>query len=221
MHHITGIYALSQVLPLQDMLRSAWNTKQYMSASAASQTSSKKQPFLLEESSRATVGHIDDLMQSNYAWDSIAMIAHLAQESDRLGVWAEGCPCPEHAIRPRPQKQPRKKRQNLQPPGAATCPLKCCRAADLATGRAMAMQSVCLDQRVREFTENISNASPERRVELQGTFWKAIARLWGTFATLESQFPMFFFLFIQYSVSSDSPKSFFLVIVCSSNMCLV
>ena len=85
----------------------------------------------------------------------------------------------------------------------------------------MAMQPVCLDQRVREFTENISNASPERRVELQGTFSKAIGRLWGTFATLESQFPMFFFLFIQYSVSSDSPRSFFLVIVCSSNMCLV
>lgn len=173
-----------QVLPLEDMLRSAWNSKNYMSASAQSENAQgkKRQPFLIEESSKATVGNISELMGSDYAWSCISMISHLASESDKLGVWAEQCPCPEHArVGPRMDKQPGRKRRNQQPVGAAACSLKCCRAPELATGAAMKLQAASLEKRVWEFTASISRTPPQKRAELLGSFQKAIGRLWGPF----------------------------------------
>lgn len=161
------------------MLREAWNTKLYMSGSSAP-TRKRQQPFLLEESSRETVAKLNELMGSDYAWDSISLISHIACEADRLGVWAEGCPCKEHAIIGKRQKQPRRRQVKSMPAGAATCPLKCCRAPELATGQAMDMQSASLDRRVLEFTETISMSAPQKRVDLQGAFSKALGRLWGS-----------------------------------------
>ena len=168
-----------EVYPLQDMLRSAWKTNKYMSATSATTKSEKRQPFLVEETSRPTVASINELMSSDYAWSCIQLIATIARESDRLGVWAECCPCPEHAVTVFPEKQPRTKRQRPYPPGAATCSFRCCRAPELAAGRALNLQSNHLDKRVREFNQNIADTPPQKRAELAGSFSKAIGRLWG------------------------------------------
>lgn len=166
-------------MPLQEMLRRAWNSKNYMSSSSED-GGKKRQPFLVEESSRATVGHITELMTSDYAWSCISLVSHIASEADRLGIWAECCPCPEHAtVGHATPKQPHRKRRNCEPPGAASCHFKCCRAPELATGQAMAMQSGYLDKCLWEFSESLGETPPQRRVELQGAFSKALGRLWG------------------------------------------
>lgn len=174
-----------QVLPIQDMLRRAWNTNNFVSASTPSSNadkSKKRTPFLLEESSRPTVANISELMSSDYAWSCISLIAHIAKESDRLGIWAESCPCPQHAwAGSAAPKRARKRRVKMMPPGAADCCLKCCRAPELATGQAMNMQASFLKKRFYEFTESISQTTPQKRVELLGTFGKAMGRLWGSF----------------------------------------
>ena len=113
-------------------------------------------------------------------------LSHLASEADRLGVWAEQCPCPEHQrVGPALRKQPGKKRLSQQPAGASNCSLKCCRAPELATGEAMRLQAAFLEKRVWDFTASIGRTPPQKRSELLGTFHKAIGRLWGPFAKSE------------------------------------
>ena len=123
---------------------------------------------------------ISQLMTSDYAWSCISLVSHIASEADRFGIWAECCPCPEHAtVGHATPKQPHRKRRNCEPPGAASCHFKCCRAPELATGQAMAMQSGYLDKCLWEFSESLGETPPQRRVELQGAFSKALGRLWG------------------------------------------
>ncbi len=146
------------------------------------QSTKKKQPFLVEESSRVTVQHISDLMQSDYLWSCIALVAHVATEAERVGSWSEGCPCEEH----QPQdilaipKEPRRKRANQKRPVSETgCPLKCCHAPELAVGLPLEMQSAALKRRRSEFAQHLANTPPAKQSELQGSFAKAIGLLWG------------------------------------------
>ena len=172
-----------KVLPLQDMLRTSWNSGKYMKTDGVSeQSTKKKQPFLVEESSRVTVQHISDLMQSDYLWSCIALVAHVATEAERVGSWSEGCPCEEH----QPQdilaipKEPRRKRANQKRPVSETgCPLKCCHAPELAVGLPLEMQSAALKRRRSEFAQHLANTPPAKQSELQGSFAKAIGLLWG------------------------------------------
>lgn len=150
-----------------------------MSSTSAS-TEKKRQPFLLEETSRPTVEKINELMRSDYMWCCISLVAHIAAEADKLGIWAECCPCAEHQmIGPAPPKVPGKKRPRFDPNGASSCSLKCCRAPELATGRAMKLQVQSLEKCVWHFTESLGNTPQQQRVELQSALGKAMGRLYG------------------------------------------
>lgn len=171
-----------EVLPIQDMLRTAWNSNNYMTSTSASTGSDRKtrKPFLVEESARPTIQNINELMGSDFAWSCISLISTLASESDRLGVWSECCPCPEHQFQGSyVPKQPRRKRRKQAPPGASTCSLRCCRAPELAAGIAMRSQAARLDARAREFLQSISQIPVNKRSELSGAFGKSLGRLWG------------------------------------------
>lgn len=168
-------------MPLQSMLRDAWKTKKYTTSTSASGDGKKQQPFLVEESSRPTIQRTNELMNSDYAWSCIALIGHIAKECDRLGIWAETCPCPEHQMPHADPKLPRRKRKKQVSPGASSCCLRCCRAPELASGQALSMQAIQLDRKLSDFVESIGDAPQAKRAELSGAFSRALGRLWGVF----------------------------------------
>ena len=149
----------------------------------------KKQPFLVEESSKATVQHISTLMRSDYAWCCIALIAYVATEAERIGVWSEQCPCPEHQPEHhQPRKTPKRKRQVKSKPGASTCCLKCCRAPELAVGAPLEMQSRHLESTRAGFGQYVATAPEHKKAELQGSFTRSVGLLWGTLFVFEFLF---------------------------------
>ena len=130
---------------------------------------------------------ISQLMSDNYAWACIALVASLSKECDSVGVWCEGCPCPEHQYSI-PDRVPGVRRTVAsRPPEALNCPFKCCRAPELACGVAMLRQEDQMLQNQIVFNEYVSRAPPDKRSELHNTWSKATSRIWGVSSELMTQ----------------------------------
>lgn len=152
-------------MPLEKLLRDSWNTNKYLQGS-----DDPKRPFLVEECSKAHLQRIRDLMKDDYAWASIGMIALLANESDLIGSWGEGCPChnPASAADTRDAKQ-----------AAKLCPFKCCRAPELAVGKGL--QALCqkMTRHKGAFNELLVKAPTSKRAELSSAWNTACSKLFG------------------------------------------
>lgn len=170
---------MTQVLPLEESLRAAWNTKNFVTRSNKGYV--KKQPFLVEASSKATIAHLNELMGSDYWWSCVALIAHLTRDAELVGSWAESCPCEEHqSSKMMIVKSPRRRRRNVaKDASAANCCFRCCRAPELATGVAMRMQAASMTSDKSSFSQYVAKAPVSSRAELQGAYEKGSGRLWG------------------------------------------
>ena len=178
-------FVVTEVLPLEEPLRAAWNTKNFVKRSSATTDGEgkKSQPFLVEASSKVTISHLNELMRSDYRWACIAFIAHLTRDAEMVGSWAESCPCEEHQIHTLAvygSKVPRRKRKHVaKDASAANCCFRCCRAPELAAGVALRMQSSRLNADRSSFAQYIAKAPEATRSELQGAYTKGCGRLWG------------------------------------------
>lgn len=169
------------------------------SSAAATTDASKKrsQPFLVEESSRITVQNIRELLrkgpEADYHWCCIALIAHVADEADLVGRWAEGCPdwceCKEASedMQGRRLRGPGQRRRTRFKPEqdhdlASRCAFRCCRAPELAAGAAMRMQQEAMHADKPTFAPYVAKAPQNKRSELQGSFVHACGRMWGSLA---------------------------------------
>ena len=182
-----------QVLPIEDLLRTCWNsarfTKNVGGAAAGGhqgpsedQSKDKTNSFIPEATSKVTLKTITDLMKSDYAWASIALVALLSQESESVGLWCEGCPCPEpqYVV---PDKCPGKRRTGtVIPHGASDCPLRSCRAPELACGVAMIRQQNHMELNRLIFNEYVSRAPAEKRAELHSAWSRSTSKIWGILA---------------------------------------
>lgn len=163
---------LDQVLPLEQLLRSCWNTNKYLTAGPDS-----KKAFLLEETSKVHVQRISNLMGSDYAWASIAMVALLSGDSDALGSWAEGCPCHSLPEIDEIECLQEKRRAKAE---AKQCKLKCCRVPELACGHGLKQVVLRLVSHKTTFTSYVAKAPPAKRTELYSSWETACSRLFGT-----------------------------------------
>ena len=175
----------TKVLPIEDLLRECWDPVRFtksvdsISTDGTKRAGDKVKTFTPEESSRVTLKLISDLMASDYAWACIALIAHLSQECEGVGLWCEGCPCPEHQVSA-PSKVPGQRRAvTVLPPGAANCPFKTCRAPELARGVAILRQEGCMNVNRALFNEYIAKAPHSYRSELHNTWTKSTSKIWG------------------------------------------
>ncbi|CAE7249443.1 unnamed protein product [Symbiodinium microadriaticum] len=210
------------VLPLQRILRSAWDGDKYLKGTVFKD--GKKKPFLVEESSKATLVKINSLMKSNKDnhnhshdddddddsnddddnnnikfdpdWACIALVATVAEEADFLGKWAESCGCcvhrynlepgaaPESLTLALPQRRTNGKKKRRQPQQVLPpCPLKGCRAAEMAAGIGMQCQSELMRIHNYSFMEHIQACDPSDRLELQSSWTSSRAILWGELTT--------------------------------------
>lgn len=167
--------SILQVLPLQNLLRTCWNTQRYLHASPDTD-----KPFLVEDGSRAHVQRISELMTSNYDWSTISLVALLSAECDLIGQWSEGCPCDSHQQAPTiSKKRSGQEVTRGRNPQSSSCPFKCCRAPELATGKAMLMQSSYMGAHQNEFKKCLISAPAANRTEFIGAWERATSRLFG------------------------------------------
>ena len=167
-----------EVLPLRDLLRAAWNTKRYLTGNDPDQ-----QPFLVEDSSRAHVERLNELMTSDADWCAIGLVTYLSQASDHLGQWGEGCPC-EHHQQQEERFTTKRSGQRLRigklPDTAASCCFKCCRAPELAVGKALQKQSDLMRSLQKVFIQSVASAPRKKQAELTGAWFTASSKLFGT-----------------------------------------
>lgn len=158
----------SQVLPIEKLLRESWDTGKYLRGSVDA-----NRPFMLEDTSKAHVTRINKLMSSDLDWATIGLIALLSSESDLIGSWAEGCPCHKMQPTPRPGK---KRTLNKE---AAACPLRCCRAPELAVGKGLRLLLQNMQSHRGAFNEVVSRAPEKDRAKLTSAWSTACSRLFG------------------------------------------
>lgn len=147
--------------------------------SGGDQAQDKGKSFAPEEGSKVTLRHISELMQSDFAWASIALIAHLAQECECVGTWCEACPCPHHQFVVEEKVPGIKRSCAALPSDAATCPFRSCRAPELACGLGMLHHSRKMSGNQTRFNEYVSRAPSAKRPELYNTWSKATSKIWG------------------------------------------
>lgn len=80
---------LTQVLPLERLLRTGWNTNAYLRGVEGQHG----RPFLVEDNSKQHISRISSLMKSDFDWCYIGIIALISREAELIGCWCEGCPC--------------------------------------------------------------------------------------------------------------------------------
>ena len=73
----------SEVHAHGELLRKHWNTRNYLDSSCdvSGGKPGKAKPFLLEEESRGHVKRISEVMQSNYDWACISVVATLSAQA--------------------------------------------------------------------------------------------------------------------------------------------
>lgn len=178
LHHL-----LNKVLPMEQLLRTCWNTNQYLTGGPDS-----KKAFLLEETSKVHVHRISQLMNSDYAWAVIAMVALLSGDSDALGSWAEGCPC--HPLTDIEQIVSFREKKKAKAE-AKECVFKCCRAPELACGHGLKHVVVRLVSHKALFTQYMSKAPPGKRAELNSSWESACSKLFGSTVILSKILALF------------------------------
>ena len=162
-----------QVLPIEHLLRSSWNTNKYMQGS-----DSPNKPFLVEECSKAHLARIKDLMRDDYSWSVIAMIALLSSDADMIGSWGEACHC--HPIDPSSSTTLATRRMAMTAKREAKlCPFRCCRAPELAVGQGLYLLCDKMAQQRGRFNEYVSRAPQSKRSELNSSWMMACSKLYG------------------------------------------
>lgn len=184
-----------QVLPLEGLLRTGWNSRAYLRGVPAE----GHRALVPEESTRANLTRLGQLMSSDTDWAYIEMICLLAEECELIGKWAEGCPCHlrrvptqplsgagavlaiETVLKSKPQQKRRKARIKLTQGDreAASCSFKCCRAPELATGQALALQQSTMDSHKSRINSIICRVPTNQRGELVASWSTARSRMTG------------------------------------------
>ena len=190
-----------KVLPLEQLLRSSWNSSTYLRGSSPE---SVNKPFLVaDDGSKAHLQRINMIMASDYDWSTMAMISLLSKEAEFVGSWCEGCPChlpPRHQVRvveahsvddvelipltdSIPCVKPKRQRKLTEADREAlSCDFRCCRAPELATGCALILQRGFMSKHQSEFNKIVSKL-PERDRGLLAASWaSATSKLFGTLA---------------------------------------
>lgn len=126
------------LLPLQCILRKYWDRKKYVTG----MTGTKFQR--LQVSASASTDHysaspdaLEASIKSDSFWSAVSIVENISYESEFCGRWAEGCHCHgdlewRWRLLQTDQHQRRKKRR-IQ----FRCPLKGCRAMELASADAL------------------------------------------------------------------------------------
>lgn len=169
-------FSLAEVLPVETLLRNAWNTDRYMKGTT---DVNQSKPFLVEECSKAHLQRIRDLMRDDYSWAVIAMVALLSNESDHIGSWSESCPC--HPL-PRQAKGRRSSANKAAIQEAKNCPFRCCRAPELAVGQGLELLCVKMMSHAGPFNEYLARAPANKRSELASSWTTACSKLFGSSA---------------------------------------
>lgn len=146
--------------------------------------------FQVEDESRAHVKKLNDLMTSNYDWCSIQLVTYLSQAADFLGQWGEACPCAHHNALPRTAQkrsgqQLRTSKLQRQQDGS-TCAFRCCRAAELANGNAMALLNDFMASQQSKFLKCVAAAPTSHQSELTGAWYTASSKLIGNLLVYSS-----------------------------------
>ena len=161
----------SEVLPIETLLRNAWNTNRYMLGSVET-----KQPFLVEECSTAHLQRIRDLMADDYSWACIALVAMLSSEADLIGSWSEACPC--HPLEYETGRS-RSRTNSAAKKEAKQCPFRSCRAPELAAGKGIQLLCERMSGHRGPFLEYAHKAPEAKRHELISSWRAACSKLFG------------------------------------------
>lgn len=197
-----------QVIQIKDLLRQSWNSSAFLRG-----TVETSKPILLaDDGSKAHLGRLNDIMGSDYDWALIDTLSLLGQEAELIGSWCEGCSChpPPSRKRRLPQAekvdystsivslppgeghaQRRRPKQRADPMTkaereAAACCFRCCRAPELATGRALVMHGKFAASHQSLFNGIVSKISNTQRGELIAYWTFASSKLFGHLAALHS-----------------------------------
>lgn len=167
-----------QVLPLQNLLRSCWDSAKFLKSSSDS-----GKPFLIEEDSKMHVLRLERLMKSDFDWSVIALVSLVSAEADLVGKWAEGCPCEEHQYVSGTSKKRSGQLVQVAAPNAdaSSCAFKACRAPELAQGFGIKIQHRLMLSHKEEFMEFVSMAPPDKQPELAGAWTTATSKLFGIY----------------------------------------
>ena len=156
----------TQVMPVQQLLRSCWSAKKFQAGSNAPGVSQPSRPFLLPDtgSMKATVTTIDSLMASQYDWSCVAMIGLLAKEADLVGRWSEGCPCHDG---------------NKLEDQAKSCAYRGCRAPELAQGSAGKLMENTMKSDAYLFLDCLHAAPAAKKSELLSSWRTSRSKMVG------------------------------------------
>ncbi len=149
-----------QAICVEALLRRCWSKRTYLSRKNEDGEAQHRRPFLVEDGSKAHIERIDQMMRSDEDWACIAMIAHIAMDAERLGQWAENCPC--HTFH-----------------DGGPCALKGCRAPELAVGVAMVRQLATMRSNSKLFPAYLAKAPPDKQAKLNASWNTACSRLFG------------------------------------------
>lgn len=139
-------------------MRACWSKQAYLSG--REDPKGHKRPFLVEDCSKAHVERISGVMASSYDWAVIAAIAHISDDAERLGKWAENCPC--HRSH-----------------DGGPCALKGCRAPEMASGQTMIHQCGMMLQGNKLFPAYLAKAPAGKQAELSGAWSTSRSKLFG------------------------------------------
>ena len=189
-----------QVLPLEPLIRNGWNTNLYLKGSDS-------KPFLVEDRSKAHLGRIAQLTKSEADWAYIGVISLISREAELIGKWCEGCPChgwdtaadfPFKTVGPetqelvvvdgfamvsaesesckKPARKPPRRPDQLE---AASCSFKCCRAPELALGRASDLQESLMVAQAPLFNRIVARTPGDQRGIVDAAWTTARSRPYG------------------------------------------
>ena len=178
---------------MQGLLRNSWDLKRYLKGTDESE---KRRPLLLEESGRAIAERVSSILRSDHDWALIALVRDVTFECEAVGRWCEGCPCcssqtATHAV-PDPEqasvadtasgagRRQRKRRAPARPP----CPLKGCKAPELAQGLWADLQCNIMRRNHGCFAGHVACVSDQVKSELWSVWHSSRAKLLGRLVEL-------------------------------------
>ena len=167
---------------MEEVLRPAWNSRKYLKGDSTGDD----QPFLVEDESRAHVQRLNNLMQTTSDWCAIRLVTYLSQAADFLGQWGESCPCEHHNDGPQLVKKlsGQRVRVGRQSEGS-TCPFRCCRAAELASGKALTLLTALVESQQSKFLKCVATAPVAHQSALTGAWYTATSKLLGSLFQLQ------------------------------------
>lgn len=141
-------------------------------------------PFLVEQTSRAHLTRISEIMKSDLDWSWIRVTSLLSRECELVGKWSEGCSCHDRqvsslslpsasveaisdvtgegeelvAVDSLAVPRPKRRRRSVMDVEADACPHKCCRAPELACGKPLELLESVMKEDEVHFNQSMSLA---------------------------------------------------------------